>query len=298
MKAVVYSKKTLPNKLAYRDVDRPVPNDNEVLIRVIAASANAADYRSIKMGIVENNKTIGSDIAGIIEAVGQNVKQYKLAEPVIADLSGYGSRGFAEYVVAPEKFLVHKPAEISFEHAAALPMAAVTALQALNKGKIGAGHNVLIIGSSGGVGTFAVQLAKYFGTTVTAVCGNNHMELAYSLGADRVIDYTKEDFTRTKDSYDIIVAVNGNYPLLACRRILNPKGSYIMVGGAVLQIVKSILFGWAMSFGSKKVRFLPANPSQKDLEFIVELVRDGKIRPVIDRCFSLDKTVDAIHYLM
>ena len=297
MKAVVYKKNVLPERLVYCDVDKPIPNDNEVLVKVIAASANAADYRSIKMGIIKDNRIIGSDIAGIVEAVGKDVKLYKYGDEVIGDLSGNGSGGFAEYAVALEKLLVHKPQEISFEDAAALPMAAVTALQALRKGKVHEGHVVLIIGSSGGVGTFAIQLAKYFGASITAVCGPRHLEQTSSLGADRVIDYTKEDFTRSEVSYDIVVAVNGNYSLLACRRILNPNGSLITVGGALAQIVKSVLLGWAMSIGSRKIRLLAAQPNQKDLEFIVNLARDGKIRSIIDARFPLEKTADAMRYL-
>jgi NADPH:quinone reductase-like Zn-dependent oxidoreductase len=298
MKAIVYNKKALPDKLVYCDIEKPIPNDNEVLVRIIAVSVNAADYRSMKMGLIPKKKIFGADIAGRVESVGKNIQQFKSGDEVVGDLANYGFGGFAEYALAPEKLLVHKPAKISFEEAAALPMAAVTALQALrDKGKIHKGHKVLIIGSSGGVGTFTVQLAKYFDATVTAVCSTKNVEQTNSLGADYVIDYTKENFTKSDKFYDIIVAINGNYPLLACKRILNPKGTYVMVGGSLSQVFKSILFGWVMSFGSKKIRFLAAKSSQKDLEFIVTLAKDGKIKPIIDRHFPLDKTAEAIRNL-
>jgi NADPH:quinone reductase-like Zn-dependent oxidoreductase len=187
---------------------------------------------------------------------------------------------------------------MSFENVAALPIAAITALQALrNKGNIQKGQKVLIVGSGGGVGTFAVQLAKYFGAVVTAVCSSKNIEQTISLRADYVINYTKEDFTKTNHRYDLILAVNGNYSLLACKRILNPNGIYVMVGGALLQVFKSLLLGWLMSFGSKKMRSLAAKSNQKDLEYIIKLVEDNKIKPVIERRYSLDKTADAIKYM-
>jgi NADPH:quinone reductase-like Zn-dependent oxidoreductase len=298
MKAVVYNKNSLPDKLIYCDVEKPIPNDNEVLIKVVAVSANAADYRSIRMGLIPKRKIFGADIAGRVESIGKNIQQFKTGDEVIGDLSDCGFGGFAEYTLAPEKALVPKPSKLLFEEAASLPMAALTALQALrDKGNIQQGQKVLIVSSSGGVGTFAVQLAKYFGAVVTAVCSSKNVERTSSLGADYVIDYTKEDFTKNNKSYDLILAINGNRPLSAYKRILNPNGIYVMVGGALLQVFKSILFGWLMSLGSKKMYFLAAKSNKKDLEFIVRLAEDGKIKPVIDRRYSLDKTADAIHYL-
>jgi 2-desacetyl-2-hydroxyethyl bacteriochlorophyllide A dehydrogenase len=298
MKAVVYDKKFLPDKLFYCDVEKPVPNENEVLIKILAVSVNAADYRSMKMGLIPKKRIFGADIAGRVESAGKNIRQFMPGDEVIGDLANYGFGGFAEYAVAPEKALISKPAKTLFEEAAALPMAAVTALQALrDKGNIQKGQKVLIVGSGGGVGTFAVQLAKYFGATVTAVCSTKNVEQTSSLGADYVIDYTKENFTKSDKSYDIILAVNGNYPLLACKRILNPNGIYVMVGGSLSQIFKSILFGWLMSFGSKKICILAAKSGQKDLEFIATLANDGKIKPVIDKRYSLDKTAEAMRYL-
>jgi len=298
MKAIIYIKKGLPDKLIYSDVEKPRPNDNEVLIKILAVSANAADYRSMRMGFIPKRKIFGADIAGKVESVGKNIQQFKPGDEVIGDLSDYGFGGFAEYAVAPEKALIQKPAKILFEEAAALPLAAITALQALrDKGNIQKGQNILIVGSSGGVGTFAVQLAKYFGSMVTAVCSTTNVEQTNTLSADYVIDYTKEDFTKSNRCYDLIIAVNGNRSLFAYKRTLNPNGIYVMVGGALWQIFKSILFGWLMSFGSKKMRFLAAKSNQMDLEFIVKLVENGKIKPVIDRRYSLDKTAEAMRYL-
>ena len=298
MKAIVFNKKAHPDKLVYCEIEKPIPGENEVLVKIIAVSVNAADYRSMKMGLIPKKKIFGADIAGIVESAGRNIQQFKPGDEVIGEIADHGFGGFAEYALAPEKLLVHKPSKISFEDAAALPMAALTALQALrDKGNIQKGHQVLVIGSGGGVGTFAVQLAKYFGATVTAVCSTKNVEQTKNLGADDVIDYTKENFIKRNSSYDIILAINGSYPLLACKRILNPKGTYVMIGGALSQIFKAIIFGWMMSLGPKKIRFLAAKPKQKDLEFIVTLASDGMIKPVIDKYYLLEKTAEAVRYL-
>ena len=225
MKAVVYNKNSLPDKLIYCDVEKPIPNDNEVLIQVVAVSANAADYRSIRMGLIPKKKIFGADIAGRVESVGKRIQQFKPGDEVIGDLSDCGFGGFAEYALATENALITKPVKMSFDEAAALPMAAVTALQALrDKGNIQKGQKVLIVSSSGGVGTFAIQLAKYFGAVVTGVCSSKNVEQTSSLGADYVFDYTKEDFTKSNRRYDLILAINGNSPLSAYRRALNPNG--------------------------------------------------------------------------
>jgi NADPH:quinone reductase-like Zn-dependent oxidoreductase len=298
MKAVVYNKKGSPEKLIYCDVDKPVPNDNEVLIKILAVSVNAADYRSMKMGLIPKKRIFGADIAGRVELAGKNITQFKVGDEVMGDLAKFGFGGFAEYVTAPEKALIIKPAKISYEEGAALPMAALTALQALrDKGNIQKGQKVLIVGSAGGVGTFAVQLAKYFDTEVTGVCGSNNTMQTSSLGADCVVDYTKEDFTKSNMRYNIIIAINGNYPIFAYKKILTPDGIYVMVGGSLSQIFKSLLFGWLLSFGSKKMRTISAKANKKDLEFLANLLEDGKIKAVIDRRYSLDKTADAMRYL-
>jgi len=298
MKAIVYNKKGSPNKLIYGDIEKPLPNDNEVLIKIYSTSINAADYRSMRMGIIPKKKIFGADISGKVESVGKNIQKFKPDDEIVGELSDCGFGGFAEYVAAPEKALISKPANISFEEAAALPLAATTSLMALrNKGNIQKGQNVLIVGSSGGVGTFAVQLAKYFGAVVTAVCSTKTMKQTSALGADYTIDYTQEDFTKSNRRYDLILAINGNYPLFACKRILNQNGMYVIVGGALMQIIKTLLFGKLMSLGSKKMCSLFAKSNQKDLEFIVKLVEDGKIKPVIEQRYSLDKTADAMRYV-
>jgi len=298
MKAIIYDKKFLPDRFRYSDAPMPEPKDNEVLIKIHTVSLNAADYRSARMGIIPKKGIFGADISGTIVSAGKEVRMFKPGDEVMGDLAGCGFGGLAEYAVAPEKVLIFKPGEISFEDAAALPMAAVTALQALrDKGKIQPGHQVLIIGSSGGVGTYAIQLAKHLGTTVTAVCSAQNLELARSLGADHVIDYKREDFLRSGKRFDLIVAINGNYSLSACMRILKSSGIYVLVGGALVQVFKSILFGWLLSAGSKKVRFLAARPDRKDLEIVAGLASDKKIQPVIHKRFPLEKTPEAMKYL-
>lgn len=297
MKAVVYQKKGNPDKLIYSDVEKPQPNGDELLIKIMAVSVNAADYRSMNLGIIPKNRIFGADIAGKVEAVGSNIRQFKPGDEVIGELAGVGFGGFAQYTVAPLQVLAVKPARLSFEEAAVLPLAAITALQALrDKGNIKRGQKVLIVGSSGGVGPYAVQLANYFGAEVTAVCSSRNVEQTRSLGAQFVIDYTNEDFTKSNKRYDIIIAVNGNYPLSSYKRLLNKNGIYVMVGGAMVQILKSLVLGKAMSLGSKKMLTLSAKANQKDLELIAILAQEGKIRPVIDRRYSLDKTAEAMRY--
>jgi len=298
MKAIVYDKKNSPSKLKYCDVDKSVPNDNEVLIKIVSVSINAADYRSMKMRMIPKKRIFGAAVAGLIESVGKNIKLFEPGDEVIGDLSDFGFGGFAEYAVSPEKALVKKPEKMSFEEAASLPVAATTALKALrDKGNIQKGQKVLIVGASGGVGVFAVQLAKYYETIVTAVCSTKNSEQSSSLGADFVIDYTKENFTKSKERYDLIIAINGNYSLFAYRRVLNSNGTYVMVGGGLSQIFKSIFFGWLLSFGRKKMRFLSAKSDPNDLEFVAKLMIDGKIKPVIESQYSLDKTPDAMEYV-
>jgi NADPH:quinone reductase-like Zn-dependent oxidoreductase len=298
MKAVVYNKKSLPDKLIYCDVDKPVPNDDEVLIKVHAVSLNAADYRSFKMGLIPKRKIFGADIAGRIESVGKNISLFKAGDEVLGDLASFGFGGLAEYTTAPERAVIIKPEQISFEEAAALPMAAVTALQALReKANIQKGQKVLIAGSAGGVGTYAIQLAKHFGAEVTGVCSSKNVQQTLSLGADYAIDYTKEQFTSKDKRYDIILGINGNYPLSAFRRTLTSNGTYVMVGGSLSQIFKSLLFGWILSFGSRKMRSLAAKANKNDLEMLVNLLDKGIIKSVIERRYPLDKAAEAMNYL-
>jgi NADPH:quinone reductase-like Zn-dependent oxidoreductase len=298
MKAIVYDKKGSPEKLIFCDIDKPLPTDNDVLIKVHAVSLNAADYRSMKMGMIPKRKIFGADIAGTIVTIGKNITQFKPGDEVMGDLASYGFGGLAEFVTAPERALITKPSKISFMEAATLPMAALTALQALrDKGNIQKGHKVLIVGSSGGVGTFAIQLAKYFETEVTGVCSSKNVQQTISLGADYVIDYTKEDFTKRNNRYNLILAINGNYPLIAYKKVLAQNGNYVMVGGSLSQIFKSLVFGRFLSFGSKKMKFLTAKANKNDLELLANLLDNGSIKPVIDRRYPLDKTADAMNYL-
>jgi len=298
MKAVVYNKKSNPDKLIYCDIDKPFPGENEVLIEVHAISLNAADYRSMKMGIIPKRKIFGADIAGRIESVGKNISLFKAGDEVMGELASYGFGGLAEYVTAPENLIIPKPQKITFEEAASLPMAAMTALQALrDKANIQKGHKVLIVGSAGGVGTFAIQLARYFEAEVTGVCSPKNVQQTISLGADHVIDYTTEDFTKSGKQYDIILGINGNYSLSSYRKSLAPVGTYVMIGGSLSQIFKSLLFGWIFSFGSKKMKALSAKTKKSDLEFLASLLEKCFIKPVIDKRYPLDRTADAMRYL-
>lgn len=298
MKAVVYDKSSAPNVFSFREVEKPIPHDGEVLVKIFAASINAADYRSARMGIIPKRKIFGADIAGRVEAIGANVAKFKVGDEVFGDLSGCGFGGFAEYAAAPETALASKPAGVSDEAAAAVPMAALTALQALrNKGNIRPGQKVLIFGAGGGVGTFAVQLAKYFGADVTAVCSPKNVDLVRSIGAAHVIDYTKQDILASSHRFDLILAVNGNNPLRDYKRALAPGGILVVIGGALPQVVKSMLFGGIFSIGGKKIRTLAAKQDTKDLELIIQLVQEGKITPIIDRHYPLQQTAEAMQYI-
>ncbi len=310
MKAIVYTKYGAPDVLGLQEVAKPTPNDNEVLIKVQAASVNAAEWHIVRgkpllmrlmgFGLLKPKHTIpGADIAGRVEAVGQNVKQFQPADEVFGDLTGSGWGGFAEYVCARENALALKPANISFEQAAAVPLAAVTALQGLrDKGKLQPGQKVLINGASGGVGTFAVQLAKSLGAEVTAVCSPRNIDMARSIGADHVIDYTQEDFTRNGQRYDLILAANGDRSISDYKRTLNPGGIYVMIGGAGSQMFQAIVLGpWISKTGSKKMGSLIAKPNNKDLVFMKELLEAGTVVPVIDRCYPLSEVPEALRYL-
>jgi NADPH:quinone reductase-like Zn-dependent oxidoreductase len=310
MQAIVYTKYGPPDVLELKEVEKPAPKDNEVLIKIHAASVNAADWHLLSADIFlvrlmgggllkPKNTILGADIAGRVEAVGSDVKQFKPGDEVFGDIAGSGNGGFAEYVAAPESTLVLKPSNLSFEEAAAVPMAAVTALQGLrDQGHIQPGQKVLINGASGGVGTFAVQLAKYFGAEVTAVCSTGKVDRLRSLGADHVIDYTQEDFTQSGQQYDLILAVNGFHPLSAYKRALAPQGIYVMAGGSMAQIFQAMLLGSFYSKkGGKKMGGVSATASQKDLAFMKELLEAGKVVPVIDRRYPLGEAAEALRYL-
>jgi NADPH:quinone reductase-like Zn-dependent oxidoreductase len=309
MKAVVYTKYGSPDVLQLKEVEKPTPKDNEVLIRIHAASANAADWHLLRgdpfllrlgYGLLKPNNTIlGADIAGRVEAVGNNVTQFQPGDEVFGDISGCGLGGFAEYVSVPEHAVISKPASMTFEEAAAVPMAAVTALQGLrDKGQIQPGQKVLIHGASGGVGTFAVQIAKAFRAEVTAVCSTRKVDLVRSIGADHVIDYTQEDFTKNGQRYDLILAANGNRSMFAYKRALAPTGRYVVTGGSMAQLFQAMLLGPLLSTaGRQNMGNVLARPNQKDLACMKELLEAGKVIPVIDRCYPLSETAEAIRYL-
>lgn len=243
-------------------------------------------------------KIPGGDIAGQVEAVGKNVKLFKPGDEVFGDLSGCGWGAFAEYVSVPENALAIKPANVSFEEAAAVPMASVTALQGLrDKGGILSGQKVLINGASGGVGAFAVQIAKSFGAEVTGVCSTRNLDILRSIGADHAIDYTKEDFTKKDQCYDLILAVNGHHTIPAYKRVLSPNGTFVHVGGAEAQLFQTMVLGpWISMTGSKKMKSLLQRANQKDLLFMKELLEAGKVKPVIDRCYKLNEVPEAFRY--
>lgn len=309
MQAVVADRYGSPEVLELKDVAIPILKDNEVLIKIRAVSLNAADWHvlgadpflvRLMFGLTKPKITIlGADVAGTIEEIGKNVKQFKPGDEVFGDLSGSGWGAYAEYVCANENAIVKKPSNISFEEAAASGMAAVTALQSLNKyTNIKPGQSVLINGASGGVGAFAVQIAKSFGAEVTAVCSAGNVDLARKLGADRVIDYTTSDFTKNEDTYDVIVAVNGYHPISDYKHALKPNGTYIMVGGAVAQMTQAMFVGPVTSMiGSKKLTHLMAKPNKKDLTYIKGLLETGQVRPVMDKVFPLSEVAAALSYL-
>jgi NADPH:quinone reductase-like Zn-dependent oxidoreductase len=308
MKAIVSDKYGPPEILKLKEVKKPIPEDNQVLVKIHAASVNYGNLVLVKgepflarfaFGLLKPKYSIpGGDIAGRVEEVGKDVKQFQPGDDVFGDLSGCGWSGFAEYVSVPENALALKPANMSFEEAAAVPMAAVTALQGLrDKGKIQSGQKVLIHGASGGVGTFAVQIAKSFGAEVTGVCSTRNLDILRSIGADHAIDYTKEDFTRKTQRYDLILAVNGYQPISAYKRALSPNGIYVLIGGSGAQITQAMFLGpWISLTGNKKMGNKLQRPNQKDLVYMKELLEAGKVKPVIDRCFKLSEVPEALRY--
>lgn len=303
MKAIVCTQYGSPESLQFTDVARPTPMDDEVLIKIRAASVNPVDriFRvpfilRILTGLRKpKDARVGSDVAGQVEAVGKNITQFKPGDEVFGVCPG----AFAEYRCAGEGKLARKSANISFEDAASVPVAALTALQGLrDKGQIQQGQKVLVDGASGGVGTFAVQLAKSFGAEVTAVCSTGKVETARSLGADHVIDYTQQDFTKNGKRYDLILAANAYHSIFAYRRALSTRGIYVMAGGGGFQIFQGMVLGPLLSLlGSKKMRFFIANINQKDLGLLKDFLETGKVVPVIDRRYPLSRVAEALSYL-
>jgi len=309
MKAIVCATYGPPDVLQLKEVAKPAPRDNEVLVKVYAASINRFDCSLVRgeplvarlfFGLRKPKYAIpGADFAGRVEAVGRTVKQFEPGDEVFGDLFGHAQGALAEYVAVPENAIALKPANVTFERAAAVPMAAVTALQGLrDSGQIQPAQQVLINGASGGVGMFAVQIAKAFGAEVTAVCSTKKLDMVRSLGADHAIDYTQEDFTRNGQRYDLILAANGYHPIWEYRRALRPRGRYVVTGGSLAQMFQSVLLGpWISLIGKKKVRGSRTRLTQKDLVVLKELLESGKVVPVIDKCYPLSKGAEALRYV-
>ena len=309
MKAVVCAQYGLPDVFELQEVEKPAPRDDEVLVEVHASSVTVHNLglvrgkpflvRLMGTGLMKPKITIpGSDFAGRVESVGRNVTQFKPGDGVYGDLSLCGFGALAEYVSVPESALSLKPANISFEEAAAVPQAALVALQGLrDKGHLKAGQKVLIYGASGGIGTFAVQIARYFGAEVTGVCSTRNLDMVRSLGAVHVIDYTKEDFTRSGQRYDLIFAT-AYRSILDCRRALSARGVYVSTGGpSMARIFQDMVLGPLISRdGGRRLvggwTFMP----NKGLDLIKELIEAGKVKPVIDRCYRFSEAAEAFRY--
>jgi NADPH:quinone reductase-like Zn-dependent oxidoreductase len=308
MKAIVCTKYGPPDVLQLKEVEKPTPKDNEALVKVHAASVNAADLETLRGVFVVRiaaplkpmYKILGSDIAGRVEAVGRKVKQFQPGDEIWGDLFACGFGAFAEYVCVPENTLALKPASMTFEEAATYPQAAILALQNLrDKRPIEPGQKVLINGAGGGVGTFAVQIAKYFGAEVTGVDSTRKLDMLRSIGADQVIDYTQEDFTKSGQRYDLILDVVAYRSIFDYKRALSPKGIYVFVGGSTAAIFQALLLGPLISMtGSKKMGVVMWKPNKKeDLVFLKELFEAGKVVPVIDRRYTLSEVPKAFRYL-
>ncbi len=312
MKAMVYTRYGSPDVLELKEVEKPVPRDNEVLIKVHAASVNASDWEFLTgaplyvrmWGLLKpKQKILGSDIAGRVEAVGSKVKQFLPGDEVFGDIL-YTKGGFAEYVCAPENVLALKPATMTFEEVATIPQAAVVALQALrDKGHIHSGRDnlvkrVLINGAGGGAGTFAIQIAKLFSAEVTGVDSTRKLEMMRAIGADHVIDYNGEDFTKNRLSYDLILDFVACRSIFDWKRILSPNGTYVLVGGSMARILQAVLLGPLISkTGNRKMGILAWQANTDDLVFMTALFGAGKVIPVIDRCYPLSELAEALRYL-
>jgi NADPH:quinone reductase-like Zn-dependent oxidoreductase len=310
MRASIYNRYGPPDVIQISEVEKPVPKDDEVLLRIRAAAVNPLDWHFMRgtpyavrliAGLRKpKDARLGVDVAGHVEAVGRNVTRFKAGDEMFGSCRG----AFAEYACASESALVMKPENVTFEQAASVAIAAFTALQGLrDKGHIQPGQKVLINGAAGGVGTFAVQIAKSFGADVTGVCSTRNLEMVRSIGADQVIDYTREDFTRNAKRYDVFFDAAGNHSLWACRRVLNPKGTYVPVGGStdrwmigpLARAITALVLSWFVS--QTIVAFFVAKASHEDLAIMHELLKTGKVTPVIDRRYPLNEVPGAIRYL-
>ncbi len=302
MKAIIYHKYGGPEVLQPEEIPQPYPKDDEVVIKVHAVSLNDWDWGLLQGDFVNRmmfglftpkKKILGSDIAGRIEAVGKNVQQFKPGDEVYGDLSGQWG-GFAEYVCAKEKAIAPKPSSMSFTDAASIPQAGMLAVQGLiDEGKIQHGQKILINGAGGGVGTFGIQIAKLYGATVTGVDHTEKLEMMRSLGFDQVIDYTKEDFTKNGQQYDLILDAKTNRSIFEYTRVLSPNGVYVTVGGSMSRLLQALMLKrWILKTRKKHIRIVMLKPN-KDLAYINELYTKGKLKPVIDGPFTLQQVPEA-----
>ncbi|MEM7132557.1 MAG: NAD(P)-dependent alcohol dehydrogenase [Chloroflexota bacterium] len=309
MKAIVCHNYGGPDVLQLEEIAKPVPKENEVLVKIHAASINSWDWDLLK-GDVANRlifggyrkpklKVIGCDIAGRVEAIGENVTKFQLGDDVFGDLCASGWGGFAEYACAHENALALKSPSLTFKEAAAVPQAGVMALQGLrDNGQIQPGQTMLMNGAGGGVGTFAIQMAKAFGAEVTGVDSADKLEMLRSIGADHVIDYKKEDFTQNGRCYDLILDVVGKRSVSDYNRVLNPQGTYFMIGGPIPRILQNLLLGaWISKREPKKMGLLLHEPN-KDLPYMNEFFEEGKVKPIVDRCYPLADVADAFRYFV
>ncbi len=306
MKAVIFTRYGNADVLELREVAKPEPGADEVLVRVRAVAINDWDWQALQgspfinrlmFGLRRPKKQIlGSDVAGLVEAVGKNVKRFQPGDEVFGDLSGRWG-GFAEYVCAPEEMLAPKPAGLSFEEAAAIPQAGVLAVQGLiGTGRLSQGQKLLVNGAGGGVGTFAVQIARLYAAETTGVDSAAKLAMLRSMGFDQVLDYAQEDFTKTGRQYDLILDVKTNRPVFDYLRALGPGGVYVTVGGSLPRLLEVMLLGPVVSMVSKKRLRVVALKPNKDLGYLTELVDAGKIRPVVDGRYTLDQTAEAMRY--
>jgi NADPH:quinone reductase-like Zn-dependent oxidoreductase len=307
MKAIVYTKYGPPDVLQLKEVERPTPKDDEVLIKVQAVSVNRSDWEALtgtplyaRLGglLRPRHQILGSDIAGRVEVAGRNVTRFKPGDEVFGDISRHMG-GFAEYVCARERAFALKPASMTFEVAATIPQPAVIALQGIrDKGQVQPGQKVLINGAGGATGTFAVQLAKSYGAEVTAVDNTGKLDFMRSLGADHVIDYAREDFTKNRQQYDLILDVVARRSAFAYRRALRPDGGYFAVGGSVATLFQILFLGpWIGRSTGKRIRVLAVRPNLEDMVHVAELCEAGKVVPVIDRRYPLGEVPEALRYL-
>ncbi|MEM7334702.1 MAG: NAD(P)-dependent alcohol dehydrogenase [Chloroflexota bacterium] len=308
MKAVVISKYGTPDDLKLRDIDKPTPQEGQVLIKTKAVSINASDIETLRGNpayvrlfggfFKPNTKILGSDIAGVVESVGPKVTQFKPGDELFGDIFWKGSGGLAEYVLAPVENLIHKPINMSFAQAAALPQAGVLALQAFRDyKKLEPSHKVLINGAGGGMGTFALQMAKRHGVEVTGVDSNDKFDLMNALGADRVLDFRKTNYTKMGHKYDFIVDAIAHRSYFSYRRALKPDGEFLMVGGGSNSLIQVGLMGPQLSrVGSKKIGLLRWRPNTEDLHVLCDLFKQNQVVPIIDRCFSFSETSRAFSY--